>query len=253
MCNVRFSYPVGSGLGNPPEQAPDAGFEFPARDVIRGVSLTIEPGERVALVGASGSGKTSLASLIPRLYDVSSGAVLIDGHDVRMLSRRSLRAAIGVVSQESYLFQDTIEANLRFAKPSATTSELDRACSRAQILDVIRRMPRGYDTVVGQRGSELSGGERQRLSIARVLLRDPAVVILDEATSHLDNENDAQVQEALDEALRGRTSLVIAHRLSTIYGLDRILVLSDGCIIEEGTHADLVALGGAYARMSEEA
>ncbi|MEO5724422.1 MAG: ABC transporter ATP-binding protein [Ilumatobacteraceae bacterium] len=217
------------------------------RDVLRGVTMMVRPGETVALVGASGSGKTTLAGLIARLYDVTGGAVRIDGQDVRDLTQHSLRAAIGVVSQDPHLFHETIGSNLLYAKPDATIADLDAACRGAQIYDVIAELPDGYDTVVGERGYRLSGGEKQRLSIARLLLKDPAVMILDEATSHLDNENEAHVQAALDEAMRGRTALVIAHRLSTIRDADRIVVLSDGRIVEQGTHEELMELGEVYA------
>jgi ATP-binding cassette subfamily B protein len=217
--------------------------------VLRDVDATIEPGQLVALVGPSGAGKTTLTSLIPRLYDATEGAVRIDGHDVRDLTQTSLRAAIGVVSQDPHLFHDTVLDNLRYARPSATEDEVHDACRAAQIHDVIAALPDGYDTIVGERGHRLSGGEKQRLAIARMLLKDPAMVILDEATSHLDSENEALVQDALTGALVGRTSIVIAHRLSTITSADQILVLDQGRIVERGSHDELLAKGGLYAEL----
>ena len=203
----------------------------------------------MALVGPSGGGKTTLTSLIPRLYDVTGGSVRIDGHDVRDLTQESLRAAIGVVSQDPHLFHDTVARNLRYARPDATDVELVDACRKARIHDVIALLPEGYDTIVGERGYRLSGGEKQRLAIARMLLKNPCLVILDEATSHLDSENEAQVQAALGEALRDRTSIVIAHRLSTIVHADLILVLDEGRVVERGRHAELLAADGLYSEL----
>jgi ATP-binding cassette subfamily B protein len=218
-------------------------------DVLHDVSLTARPGTMVALVGPSGAGKSTLASLVPRLYDVTAGAVRIDGRDVRSLTQASLRSAVGVVSQDPHLFHDTVGNNLRYARPGATDEELVAACRAAQVHHVVSALPDGYDTMVGERGYRLSGGEKQRLAIARVLLKDPAVVILDEATSHLDAENEHLVQQALATALAGRTSLVIAHRLSTVQDADEIVVLDAGRIIQRGTHPDLMAAGGLYAEL----
>jgi ATP-binding cassette, subfamily B, bacterial len=218
-----------------------------SREVLRGVSATLEPGQLVALVGPSGGGKTTLSMLIPRIYDVSGGALRVDGHDVRDLTQESLHAAIGVVTQDPHLFHDTVGNNLRYARPDATDAEIVAAAQAAQIHDVIVALPEGYDTLVGERGYRLSGGEKQRLAIARMLLKDPAIVILDEATSQLDSENEAAIQDALAEGLAGRTSVVIAHRLSTITGADQILVLDRGRIVERGVHGDLLAAGGLYA------
>ena len=223
----------------------------PSEPVLRGVSFTAEPGTMVALVGPSGAGKTTLSSLIPRLSDVTSGAVRIDGRDVRDLALESVSAAVGVVSQDPHLFHDTVAANLRYARPEATDEELAAACRAARIHDVLAALPDGYDTVVGERGYRLSGGEKQRLSLARLLLKEPAIVVLDEATSHLDSENEALIQQALAVALAGRTAVVIAHRLSTIAAADQILVLDSGRIVEQGRHADLLRAGGLYSELFE--
>ena len=217
--------------------------------VIRNLSVTIQPGQLVALVGPSGAGKTTITNLVPRLYDVTSGAVLIDGNDVRDVTQDSLRAAIGVVVQDPHLFHESIRDNLLYAKPDATQADLERACRAAQIWDTIDKLPGGLDTVVGDRGYRMSGGEKQRLSIARMLLKDPAIVILDEATSSLDSENESLVQQALAEALRGRTALVIAHRLSTITDADLILVLDEGHLVDKGTHPELMANDGLYSEL----
>ena len=224
-----------------------SGAENPA--VLTNINFTIEPGQTIALVGPSGAGKSTLISLLPRLYDVTDGSLTVDGHDVRSLTQASLRSAIGVVSQDPHLFHDSVGANLRYARPAATDEELRQACRAAQILDVIDALPDGLDTVVGERGYRLSGGEKQRLSIARMLLKDPAVVVLDEATSHLDSENEALVQRALATALEGRTAIVIAHRLSTITAADVILVLENGQIVERGSHTDLLDSGGLYSEL----
>ncbi|WP_421121927.1 ABC transporter ATP-binding protein [Aquihabitans daechungensis] len=201
------------------------------------------------MVGPSGAGKTTISQLIPRLYDVTAGAVRLDGIDVRDLTQASLRGAIGVVSQDPHLFHESVADNLRYANLDATDAEVEAAARAARIHDVIAALPDGYATVVGERGYRLSGGEKQRLAIARMLLKDPAVVILDEATSNLDSENEAAVQDALAEALQGRTSIVIAHRLSTIVDADRILVLDRGRLVQQGRHVDLIDAGGLYAEL----
>jgi ATP-binding cassette, subfamily B, bacterial len=251
LDDVWFRYPAASEVSIASlESDPTSGRplpDTPGAFVLRGVSASIEPGQLVALVGPSGGGKTTISNLIPRLYDATTGAVRIDGHDVRDVTQDSLRGAIGVVAQDPHLFHDTVLSNLLYARPDASVEEVHEACRAAQIHDVLIGLPDGYHTVVGERGYRLSGGEKQRVAIARVLLKDPAIVILDEATSHLDSENEAAVQHALATALAGRTAVVIAHRLSTITNADQILVVDDGLIVERGEHHALLEADGLYA------
>src|SRR5580693_7355705 len=248
--HVSFRYPLASEVSlaslesialKAPERA-DAG-----QDVLRDLSFTAPAGQLTALVGPSGAGKTTISNLVARLYDPGTGAVRVSGHDLRDVTQDSLHAAVGVVTQDAHMWHDTIRANLLYARPEATEAELVAACQAAQIWDLIGVLPDGLDTIVGDRGYRLSGGEKQRVALARLLLKAPAVVVLDEATAHLDSESEAAVQQALRTALAGRTSLVIAHRLSTIREAEQILVIDDGRVCERGQHDELLASGGLYA------
>ena len=230
----------------------DVDFSYDAeRQILRGVSFRLEAGRSLAIVGPSGSGKSTMVNLIPRLYDVTGGSVEFCGVDVRKLDLRELRTDIGVVSQETYLFNGTIRENLLYAKPDATEEELVAACDKANILDFIQAQEKGFDSMVGNRGLKLSGGEKQRLSNARVLLKDPALLIFDEATASLDSISESKIQEAIDPIIESRTSILIAHRLSTILAADEILVVKDGCIVERGQHSELVKAGGVYTELYE--
>jgi ATP-binding cassette subfamily B protein len=225
-------------------------FQYPnGKAVVEDLSFVIEPGTMVAFVGPSGAGKTTITNLVPRLYDVQGGRILVDDVDIKEVTLASLREQIGIVSQETYLFHDTIVANLRYAREDATLEQITDACRAANIHDVILAMSEGYDTIVGERGHKLSGGERQRLAIARVLLKNPRILILDEATSSLDNENEASIQAALVPLMKNRTSLVVAHRLSTIIAADRIFVVEQGRVVESGAHKELLESEGVYARL----
>ena len=245
--HVSFSYPSAEDVSLASLEAV-ATLETAGRaEVLHDVSFRIEPGQMVALVGPSGAGKTTISSLIPRLYDVTEGAVRVSGVDVRDATLDSLRNAVGVVTQDPHLFHDTLRANLVYARPDATDDELVSALEQAQIMPLVDSLPDGLDTLVGERGYRLSGGEKQRVALARLILKAPDVVVLDEATAHLDSESEAAVHEALRRALAGRTSLVIAHRLSTVRDADQLLVVDAGRIVERGTHAELLAAGGLYS------
>jgi ATP-binding cassette subfamily B protein len=245
--NVNFSYPRAEEISLASLESAAKAETVQSGQVLRNLSFVAEPGTMTALVGQSGAGKTTISALLPRLYDVTDGAIKIDGNDIRDLTVESLRQSIGVVMQDAHLFHESIAENLRYAKQDATPAEMQAACESAQIWKLIESLPNGLDTMVGERGHRLSGGEKQRLAIARLLLKSPAVVILDEATAHLDSENEQLVHAALQTALKGRTSIVIAHRLSTVRDADQILVLEKGSIVERGTHDELVAKGGLYS------
>ena len=244
---VSFRYPGADEVSLASLEGVATGDRQGSGDVLRDVTFRVAPGQLVALVGPSGAGKTTITSLVSRLYDPTTGTVRIGGVDLRDASFASLRAAVGVVTQEAHLFHDTIEANLRYARPDASVAEIEAALRAAQVWDLVASLPEGLATVVGDRGHRLSGGEKQRLAIARLLLKGPGVIVLDEATAHLDSESEAALQRALDAALTGRTALVIAHRLSTVRGADQILVVADGRIVQRGTHDELLAAGGLYA------
>ncbi len=246
---VGFAYPRAEDISLASLESAAKPETAQSGEVLRGISFVAAPGTLTAIVGPSGAGKTTISALIPRLYDVTSGAILVGGSDVRELTLESLRNSIGVVMQDAHLFHETIAENLRYAKLNATESEMQAACESARIWNLIEALPNGFDTMVGERGHRLSGGEKQRLAIARLLLKSPSIVILDEATAHLDSENEALVHEALGIALKGRTSIVIAHRLSTVRDADQILVMEQGSIVERGTHEELVAAGGLYSEL----
>lgn len=245
--NVHFTYPRAEEISLASLESVAKPEMVQSGEILRGISFSAPAGTMTALVGSSGAGKTTISSLLARLYDVTSGQILINNHDIRDLTVQSLRESIGIVTQDAHMFHDSIAANLKYAKADATEEEMQTACEAAQIWDLIASLPNRFDTVVGERGHRLSGGEKQRLAIARLLLKAPRIVVLDEATAHLDSENEALVQQALGNALQGRTSLVIAHRLSTVRAADQILVLDQGQIAERGKHDELLPLNGIYA------
>jgi ATP-binding cassette subfamily B protein len=247
--DVSFRYPKADEISLASLESAAKLETVDSGEILKGVSFIAEPGTLTALVGPSGAGKTTISALIPRLYDVTGGSIEIDGHDIRDVELESLRECIGVVMQDAHLFHETIAENLRYAKEDATLEEMEAACRSAQIWTLIDSLPQGLETMVGERGHRLSGGEKQRLAIARLLLKSPAVVILDEATAHLDSENESLVQDALKQALKGRTSIVIAHRLSTVMEADQILVINNGIVAERGRHEELISKGGLYSEL----
>ena len=247
--HLGFHYPSADEISLASLEGAASGDRKGGGAVLHDISFAVEPGALVALVGPSGAGKTTITSLVARLYDPTEGAIRINGVDLRDATLASLHERVGVVTQEAHLFHDTIRANLLYAKPGATDAELEAALRAAQVWRLVESLPEGLDTVVGDRGHRLSGGEKQRFALARLLLKGPGLIVLDEATAHLDSESEAAVQHALDAALRDRTSIVIAHRLSTVRGADRILVVDDGRIVERGTHLELLAAGGLYAEL----
>jgi ATP-binding cassette subfamily B protein len=249
FSDVHFTYPNAQQISLASLETASVPEIKESEEILKGITFTALPGTVTALVGPSGAGKTTISALLPRLYDVTTGSIKVNGHDLRDLTLTSLRDSIGVVMQDSHLFHDTISANLRYAKSDATIDEMKAACQAAQIWDLITTLPNGLETMVGERGHRLSGGEKQRLAIARLLLKSPSIVILDEATAHLDSENEELVQSALASALQGRTSIVIAHRLSTVMSADQIIVLENGLIRERGKHEELVRAGGLYSEL----
>ena len=249
FSEVRFTYPKAQEISLASLEAASLPEVKDSEEILKGISFEVKPGTVTALVGPSGAGKTTISALLPRLYDVTSGSISIDGEDIRNFTLNSLRGSIGVVMQDSHLFHATITENLRYAKSDATLDEMKLACEAAQIWDLVSSLPNGLETMVGERGHRLSGGEKQRLAIARLLLKSPSIAILDEATAHLDSENEELVQKALAQALYGRTSIVIAHRLSTVMGADQIIVLENGSIAERGKHEELVLTGGLYSEL----